>query len=470
MEFSTVASPGRFDALIAEAETSERKLLHERAARAEAEAEMQRAAFLAEASRVLASSLDHETTLARVARLAVPFLADYCLIDVVDDDGLRRIATAHGDPARELLVRQLERYTPSLDASGDPVVRALREARSIVLDAGPQSTLSNPRDTHHRALLRQLRPRRAAFVPILTGTDAIGVISLFSADRDRTFGADDLALAEDLARRTAAAVVHARCFRQAQEAIRARDDILAVVAHDLRNPLSAVLNGTELLLELDGDETRRHFLEVVHHSAESMNVLITDLLGVARLEHGQIPLDITPRRADVLLRDAVAMLEPLANARGIELTLMPVDRALRVLADHRRILQVFSNLIGNAIKFTPEGGRVRIRCAEEGEHTVRFEVADTGCGIVPEDMPHIFGQFWQGRPSDRRGMGLGLAIAKGVVEAHGGRIWAESEPGAGATFLFTIPRATQPVHASAGAAPAAEVLYASDTPLIGQGG
>ena len=177
---------------------------------------------------------------------------------------------------------------------------------------------------------------------------------------------------------------------------------------------------------------------MVHRAAERMNRLIQDLLDVRRIDSGRMAIELRAEAVDGLLKEAMDMLRPLATAASLELD-CDVDRTLpRIAADSARVLQVLSNLVGNAVKFTPAGGRVRLR-AEPADREVRFSVSDTGTGIPADQLPHIFGRFWQGTSVDRRGIGLGLAIAKGIVEAHGGRIWVESEVGTGSQFIFTLP-------------------------------
>jgi len=180
--------------------------------------------------------------------------------------------------------------------------------------------------------------------------------------------------------------------------------------------------------------------EIVRRAADRMNRMIQDLLDVKRMEGGTLTMDLKPESADVLVNDTIDMLRPLASGSSIVMEPNVADGLPQVIADGARIQQVLSNLVGNAVKFTPRQGRITVS-ADLLETEVRFAVIDTGPGIPPEQVPHIFGRFWQARSSDRRGIGLGLAIAKGIVEAHGGRIWVESQVGVGSTFYFTLPTA-----------------------------
>jgi signal transduction histidine kinase len=272
------------------------------------------------------------------------------------------------------------------------------------------------------------------------GERTLGVLALYWSETDRRYGPDDLALVEELARRASLAVDNARLFHEAMQATRARDEMLGVVAHDLRNPLNTIFMGASLMLELiaNSDSPLSKQAQMVHRAAVRMNRLIQDLLDVRRIDSGRMEIDAHPEAVSGLLNEAMDMMRPLATAASLELTSELDANLPDVVADSTRILQVLSNLVGNAVKFTPKSGRVRVRAvAAEGE--VRFSVSDTGPGIPPEQLPHIFGRYWQGAHADRRGIGLGLAIAKGIVEAHGGRIWVESQVGAGSDFIFTLP-------------------------------
>jgi len=185
----------------------------------------------------------------------------------------------------------------------------------------------------------------------------------------------------------------------------------------------------------------RRQAEIVRRAADRMNRMIQDLLDVKRMESGRLTVDLSAEAPESLINDTIDMLRPLAAGSTIRLETSIEENLTPVLADSARIQQVLSNLVGNAVKFTPRAGRITV-CAEQMANEVRFGVIDTGPGIPAEQLPHIFGRFWQARSSDRRGIGLGLAIAKGIVEAHNGRIWVESHVGLGSTFYFTLPSAS----------------------------
>ncbi|CAN5522290.1 hypothetical protein BH24GEM3_BH24GEM3_01390 [soil metagenome] len=404
--------------------------------------------FLAEAGSLLASSLDYETTLASVTRLAVSGPADWCFVDLLEEDGsIRRVATAHHDPRKEDLTRELLHSSTELD---EPTICAqvLRTGQTLLLPTIDAQTLAAmSRHPEEGRILRALELRSGLLVPLIARGRTIGVLTLAANGSGRRYGPEDIPLAEELARRAALAVDAARLYRQAQQALRAREQILRVVSHDLRNPLTAVFAHADLLLhtlmEKGGDPTERAWVETIRRAADQMNRLIRDLLDVTSLEAGRLSFEPESCRVDSLLEEALDMLLPLAAERGIRLEAELPEQPLAVRADRERILQLFSNLVGNAIRFTPRQGSIALRVRPAGTE-VHFSVADSGIGIPAEDLPHLFEPFWKGKRSGREGTGLGLSIARGLVEAHGGRIWVESSVGVGSTFHFTLPVAESP--------------------------
>ncbi len=230
-----------------------------------------------------------------------------------------------------------------------------------------------------------------------------------------------------------------RLYDDAQKVIDAREEILGIVAHDLRNPLNTISMATALLIEDPLPETARvSHLKVIRRAGERMNRLIQDLLSVTTIEAGR--LSIAPEKMAIhdLLSEASETLGPIAREKSITFETIGADELPPVRADHARILQVLSNLVGNAVKFTPAGGTITVSAARAGNR-VRCSVADTGPGIPPAQIPRLFGKFWQAKRGDGRGVGLGLAIARGIVEAHGGKIDVRSEVGQGSVFSFELP-------------------------------
>lgn len=393
---------------------------------------------LAEIGEVLASSPDYEERLTRIADCSVKFLSDCSIVDVVDGEGrLARLRVAVADPAHEALAKRLhdlpiERTHPLLSWQGMTTRRSI-----LVPELSPDSLLELTQEGEHRRILRELGPKSLIAVPLVARERLVGSISFLSCRAGRRYGPRDLWLAEEIARRAAISIDNARLYRAANLAIQARDQVLGVVAHDLRSPLNAVLMIASGLLRrapAEPDSGVRSGLERIVRSVERTNRLIQDLLDITAIESGRFSLDTARHSPARLVAEAI---EVVRLTTTVEIEVLVPDDLPAVVADRDRVLQVFSNLLANAAKFTP-GGRITVGAVQRGDE-VCFRVADTGCGISREDLPHIFDRFWQAESAHRRGHGFGLSICKGIVEAHGGRIWAESELGIGSTFFFTLP-------------------------------
>ncbi|HST07972.1 MAG TPA: ATP-binding protein, partial [Gemmatimonadaceae bacterium] len=279
----------------------------------------------------------------------------------------------------------------------------------------------------------------ALFVPLVAREQLIGVLTLFRAKGG--FDGDDLAFAEDLARLTALALDNARLHDTVRASLRARDTMVGVVSHDLRNPVAAVKMLSRTLLQDSADEKQtRESIELISQAAEQMDALIRDLMDVNRLDSGKLAIEAAPIDPSLLLTEALQTLRPLVSEKVIELDVQIESGLPKVMADRDRIQQTLSNLVGNAIKFSPSGTKIVVIARREGS-SVEISVLDRGKGIPPDQLPRVFDRHWQASRTDRQGAGLGLAIAKGIIETHGGRIWIESKPGEGTTASFTLPLA-----------------------------
>lgn len=401
-------------------------------ARADAEREERRAAFLASAAQELTRSLDVEHTISTLTRLIVQNLAQACTIDLADPDGnLRRAAAAHRNPELEAKlttdIGELHGEVPGV------ITTIMQERVARLIGNVPDFAEYGPATTG--ALLG---------VPLVSRGQNLGVV-IAVAPEGKPFTQSDVALFEELARNASLAIDNARLYAESQQALRAREEVLAIVSHDLRNPLNAVTLAASLLeISESLAPEEREQIETIALSAKRMSRLIADLLDVTRLEGGK-RLPIEPEPADVksLLAETYELFKAQAAASSINLRMRAGDPMPDVYADRDRILQVFSNLIGNALKFTPSGGVVSF-AAEARNREVLFTVSDTGPGIEKKHLRDVFSPYWQAKRAERLGAGLGLPIAKGIVESHGGMIWVESERGQGTKFSFTLPVAQPP--------------------------
>jgi signal transduction histidine kinase/CheY-like chemotaxis protein len=412
-------------------------------ARADAETIGRRLAFLVDAGEVLSSSLDYETTLMTLARLTVPYLVDWCVIDVVqDDDSFSRLAVVHRDPAKDNAARQLRRRYAPVPGGAHGLPRVLRTGRSEFRPVIVESAL-DVRDDEHRRLLLELGLTSYMCVPLVARGRTLGAISFVYGTAGRRYSRDDLGLAEAVARRAAIAVDNARLFRDAEAASRAKDEFLATVSHELRTPLHAMLGWTRMLRTGTLDEAMKaRALDTLERNTRLQAQLIEDLLDVSRIVTGRLRIDVGPVALAPVIDAALEAVRPAADAKGVRLEARADPAVGRVAGDADRLQQVVWNLLSNAIKFTVRGGRVQIRL-EVMEGQARIQVADTGRGINAELLRHMFERFRQAEgPAARAlgGLGLGLAIVRHIVELHGGTVRAESAgEGHGATFTVELP-------------------------------
>ncbi len=405
--------------------------------------------FLADVGEVVSSPGDYRGTVVAVARLAVPFLADLCVVDLLEDDGsLRRFEVAFADAKKQAELAESVRHLPPGPGRRTPHERVIESGEPLLYEEIQGSALEEvEQDAEFARAMRAVGVKSKMVVPLIARGRILGALTFAAAESDRRYSAADLAFAEEIARRAAMAMDNARLYALEQRGARAREDLLAIVSHDLKNPLSSILMSVELLLREPAthDERRKHGrkeLKRLKSAADRMNGLIQDLLDTASIAAGRISVERVSVAPVPVISESLEALAPLAAPKSLRLeSAFPADLPA-VFADPARLQQVFANLLGNAIKFTPDGGTVTVRADTSGD-AVRFSVSDTGPGISHEDMSHLFDRFWQAQRKARVGTGLGLFIVKGIVDAHGGRIWIDSEVGVGSTFFFTLPVAVQ---------------------------
>jgi signal transduction histidine kinase len=316
----------------------------------------------------------------------------------------------------------------------------------LVAEVTPEFIGRVAQSPRHEAVLRQLAPRSCISAPLIARGRLLGTVTLLGTGDRPPYGAADLTPARELARRAALALDYARTCETARRATRARDELLGIVAHDLRAPLNGIVLAASLAqhrLAPGAEPVVQRALDGLLREAERMNRLIQDLLDVAHLEAGTLAMTRHPQSPLDLATDAVQRMSPIAAEEGVEVVCAVAAGLPAVNADPDRILQVFSNLLGNAIRHTPRGGRITVDATAAAKGVV-FSVTDTGCGIAPERVPGLFDRFDTSRSRGRTGTGFGLPIVAGIVAAHGGRVSARSELGAGSTFSFTLPTAMAP--------------------------
>ena len=394
--------------------------------------------FLADASRSLATVLDYASTLQKIAYLAVPFFAEWCTVHIVEEDGsLHQLAAAHIDPDKSELAQQLASAAPPNPRSPlGPAHVARTGTPQLVTEISASLIEGVAPDREHREILRQLGLNCYMGVPLRVRGKVFGVLSFFSADPQRKYDAADLALAEDLARRAGTAVENALLYRDLRDADRRKDEFLAMLAHELRNPLAPIRSGLDLLA-IRGTEPE--VVSMMQQQLEHLVRLVDDLLDVSLIVRGKVDL----RREIVDLRTvvdrAVDAMRPAIGRSQQELILSLPPRPIHVLADPVRLAQVVTNLLSNANKYTGKGGHLWLSVEQQGQGAA-LSVRDDGMGISGELLPHVFDLFSQADRSLERsqgGLGIGLTLVRSLVEMHDGTVKAASE-GAGKGSEFTV--------------------------------
>ena len=402
--------------------------------------------FLAEASAALGSSLDFEVTLAQVADLAVPRIADWCSVDVLgSDDRLEQLAVAHVDPAkRELAKEWRHRWPPRPDSAVTRVVRSgqpemIAEITDAMIDAGTP-------DPEQRRMAKALGLRSAMMVPLIVGLKPFGAVSFITAESGRRYGPQDLILATEIARRASLAVENARAYTEARTAVQTRDNFLAIASHELRTPLSALTVLTSSLVRAAnhdrlaklGPEGLKDRMLKAERQTGQLARLVDRLLDVSRLSTRDLRLERAQTDLTEVVRDVISRYDDTAAESGSPIELK-VSGPTIGFWDHSRMDQVVTNLVGNAIKYGA-GAPVVVSISTGGSGHVRLTVRDGGPGIPLEHQEEIFGQFERGAaPENLPGMGLGLWLVRRIVTAHGGTVTLDSRPGAGATFTVILP-------------------------------
>lgn len=423
-------------------ESLARALDRERDARAESEAMEERLAFLYQVSSTLFSApLDRRTRMQRLAQILVPSLADWCLVEMVDESRLRqRVAAVHWSP-------QVEELSHFLLGSAGYVDEGATAGFSRVLSRGeaefvPDAVLARTADAEHQRLITTLKVRSYIIAPLQRGTGPSGAVMLAFSESNRRYREEDLAMVEDLCKRAALAIENARLFQEAERAIRARDDLLSIASHDVRAPLSSLgLLAAGLLKrirknQVTPDQVVATIEKIEAQSAKAV-ALLDDLLSVVRIAAGKMDLRLGDVDLGALVQEVVGRSQELLTTAGCRVDLR-VDGAVVGRWDHLRLEQVTTNLLSNAMKYG-RGKPIEVHAAVDGD-VARLKIRDEGIGISPEDQRRIFDRF--GRATERgrqESYGLGLWIVRQIVTALGGKVWVESKVGSGSTFTVELP-------------------------------
>ena len=430
-----------------------------------------RTAFLADAGQVLASSLDYRQTLKSIARLAVPRIADWCAVDVLENEQIQRLAVAHSDPGRERLVHEIAERWPTNKDSPHGAARVLRTGESELIETISDDLLRKvAQDPEQFHMLRDLGLRSAMIVPLVARGRTLGAITFITSESQRSYDAHHLIFAEELASRAALAMDNARLFgamqvaqeaaeearKEAEAANRSKSEFLATMSHEIRTPINAIIGYTELLkLGLSGELTEKQAeqLERIRASSRHLLGLIEDILDLSKVEAGRIEVAHESARAVDAIGAALALVVPQATEKGIRIDNgCADDDGTLYVGDEGRVRQILVNLLSNAVKFTEQGGHVRITCGTTGRmgsdqaqvEEVRsyIRVVDTGIGIVPSEVERIFRPFEQvdkGHTRVKGGTGLGLTISRQLARLMGGDLTVDSQPGVGSAFTLWLP-------------------------------
>ncbi len=421
----------------------------------ERKVEEARHAFLARASAILSTSLDYETTLASVAELCVPDLGDWCAIDVLENDELKRVAVVHADPAKIEMAEEFRQRYPD-DARNSPNMKqVIEEGKSVLYPEIPDelveaSMAHRPEEYKKvvRSLLKELGLRSAMIVPLRARGRILGILTLvYSADSGRRYSERDLPLAEDLCHRAALAVDNAGLYTESQRiqeelrlANEAKDEFLGLVSHELRTPITTIYGGARLLrtrgANLD-DDSRRDVIEDIEYESERLHRIVEDLLVLARVELGQevITEPILIQRVAEKTIAALSKRKP-----GRQITLNMPDDLPAVRSSGIYLEQILRNLVNNADKYSPAEHPIEIEARRDGEEVI-VTAMDRGPGIPAEELDLIFERFYRssGTAKQAGGAGIGLTVCKRLLEAQNGRIWAEPRPDGGLVVSFSLP-------------------------------
>jgi signal transduction histidine kinase len=408
--------------------------------------------FLSEISQILLGTMDFEDRLQMITNATVPKVADICVLSLIDDDEVRFKSMSIQDQTKLDLLKSFSfHYNPMSEKPNSEklysedrysIAHVIRTGKPLLVEDVEDEVLQQPfADQEQRRRIRLFGVGSYVVIPLVVRNQIIGTLALSMSNSGRRFSKRDLGFVESIAARCATAIDNAKLYMEAQQAVKLRETVLSIVSHDLMNPVSTIDMAIQILDHEEAPDQKviAMIASSVRSSTKAMQRLISDLLDFGRVQSGNFKVDLKSIQTETIIDEVLVSMSERFKENGIQLIVDISKSASTLYGDRGRMIQVLWNLLGNAVKFTPRGGRVWLNCHTVGNQ-VEFSVADTGPGLHPADIEKVFDRYWQARESaGHGGSGLGLSIAKGIVEAHGGKIWVESELGKGCRFCFTIP-------------------------------
>lgn len=398
--------------------------------------------YLAEASKILGSSLDYQTTLNTVAKLAVPQIADWCTVDILDGDKIRQVAVAHIDPQKVKWAKELRRRRGVDMEANQGLVKVLKTGQSeiypVISEEMLRATAKSEKDLE---LMLSIGFKSAMIVPILFQKKPIGTITFVTTETNRHYNQADLLMAQELGTRASVAIENARLYRKSQDAISLRDDFISVASHELKTPITSIKVFTQVLKkhsEQIGDSKAVNHLKTMDKQLNKLTELVYDLLNISKIQAGKMDFKYEYFDFDASVKEIVDVLQQLENRHAI---VIEGKTGKKVYGDQERIGQILNNLITNAIKYSPKAQKVVIKLSSD-DYSVQVGVQDFGIGMAKEHLSKIFERFYRVYDTTDKtfpGLGIGLYICAEIVKRHGGKLWVESDLGKGSTFFFTLP-------------------------------
>jgi len=398
--------------------------------------------FLSEANNLLSSSLDYRTTLANITALAVPHIADWCVVDMKTEKGIEQLAVAHVDSRKVKWAKELRRKNPPDPNAKTGVPQILRTGKTeYYYEITDKMLVATAENEEQLELLRKLKFSSIMMVPIRVTNETMGVITFVSAESGHHYTKTDLTIAEELSKRAGLAIESALLYSQAQQAITVRDEFITLASHELKTPLASIKMYGQILhkqLEKRGDTALMNFLEKMDQQTDRLTLLVNDLLNVSKIQHGKLEYNFEDVDLTTLVHDIVEVMRQVSLKHTI---FIEGEIKKTVRADPFRIYQVLTNLLTNAIKYSPEADKILVRLSTDKKF-VKITVQDFGIGIDPDHQEKVFDQFYRIIDPNKRkfsGLGMGLFISHEIIDRHGGSMSVKSDKGKGSQFSFTLP-------------------------------